>query len=110
MSAEQVAVAFVVLSAPPLTLFPFIYAWVARGIWWRYPAGRALMVSTTSLAALVDIFLAYQVWGDEYPFRDEVRLLVFGGIFLGAWLKFGALIYESRKGRRRQKLTPPTAE
>lgn len=103
MSADLIALLLVIGMAPPLTLFPFVYGWVARGIWWRNPAGRAIMISTTSLGALVDLTLLYQVFGNEYPGRDIVRLVVFGGVFAGAWLKFGALVHESRKGRARRR-------
>lgn len=100
MSADTLALLLIISAAPPLTLFPLIYAWVARGVWWRNPAGRALMVSTTGLAALVDITLIYAAFGSDYPYRDAVRLTVYAWIASGAWLKFGALVYESRRGRR----------
>lgn len=100
MNADLLAAFLVTAAAPPLTLFPFFYAWIARGVWWRASAGRALMVSTTGLALLVDISLAYQVFGDDYPYRDVVRNTVYALIAAGAWLKFGSLIYEWRKGRR----------
>lgn len=99
MSAEVVILFLVAACAPPLTLFPFIYAWVARGAWWTVPAGRAIMISTTSLAALVDLTLARRALGD-YPYREEILAVVMVGICAGAWLKFGALIHDSYKGRR----------
>lgn len=100
MSADTVALLLIIAAAPPLTLFVPYYAWVARGVWWRNPAGRALMVSTSGLALLVDISLLYAVFGDEYPYRDAVRLTVYAWITAGSWLKFGALVYESRHRRR----------
>lgn len=100
MSADTVALLLILAAAPPLTLFVPYYAWVARGVWYRNPAGRALMVSTSGLALLVDISLLYAVFGDDYPHRDVVRLTVYCWIVVGAWLKFGALVYESRRGHR----------
>lgn len=100
MSADTVSLLLIVVAAPPLTMFVPYYAWVARGLWWRNPAGRALMVSTSGLALLVDISLLYAVFGDDYPLRDVVRLTVYAWIALGSWLKFGALVYESRHRRR----------
>ena len=91
----------------PLTLFPVVFAIGARKSWWRTPAGRALMVSTTSLAAVLYVTLARRVFGD-YPYREAVLLAVFSGVFLGAWLKLGALVYElsrGRSGHRRRSLT-----
>jgi hypothetical protein len=95
VSADVAAVLLVVAAAPAATVFPFLYAWVARGVWWRTPTGRALMVSSTALALLIDISLAYQAFGDDYALRDLVRLSVFGLIAVGAWLKLGALVYET---------------
>lgn len=97
MSADAAALILTALAAPPLTLFVPYYAWVARRSWWRNPAGRALMVSTSGLALLVDISLLYLVFGDDYPYRDAVRIAVYLWIVVGAWLKFGALVYESRR-------------
>lgn len=101
MNADNLAMALVVSSALPLNCFPFALAWFSRGVWFRTSAGLALMVSTTGLAALVDITILYKVFGDDYPYRDLVRNTVYAWIALGAWLKFGALLYESRKSRQR---------
>lgn len=97
MSADHAALVLTALAAPPLTLFPFCFAWWARGVWYRTLVGVALMVSTTGLGLLVDISLLYMVFGDDYPYRDVVRLVVYTLIVAGAWLKFGALVYESRQ-------------
>lgn len=100
MSAETLAVTLIMVSAFPLNAFPICLAYLSRGVWWRTSAGLALMVSTTGLAALVDITIAYKFLGDDYPYRDLVRNTVYAWIALGAWLKFGALLYESWRGRR----------
>lgn len=100
MNADTAATVLVIAAAPAATLFPFVYAWVARGIWWRTPTGRALMASSTGLALLIDISLVYKAFGDDYALRDAVRLSVYALIALGAWLKFGALLYEWSKSRR----------
>lgn len=99
MTADDAAVALIIAAAPAATLFPILYAWVARGIWWRIPTGRALMASSTGLALLIDISLAYKMFGDDYALRDVVRLSVYALIVLGAWLKLGALLYEWANGR-----------
>lgn len=96
MNADTLAVLLVVMAAPAATAFPFAYAWIARGVWWRTPTGRALMTSSTALALLIDISLAYKAFGDDYALRDAVRLTVYGLVVLGAWLKLGALLYEAR--------------
>lgn len=100
MNADALAVALIIAAAPPATLFPFVYAWVARGVWWHNPTGRALMASSVGLALLIDIALAYKAFGDDYALRDAVRIAVYALIALGAWLKFGALLYEWANSRR----------
>lgn len=99
MSAETAAVALIIIAAPAATLFPFVYGWVARGVWWHNPTGRALMASSVGLALLIDIALIYKAFGDDYALRDAVRLSVYALIALGAWLKLGALLYEWAKSR-----------
>lgn len=100
MSADHVAILLVLIAAPAATAFPFAYGWISRDVWWRTPAGRAIMTSSVGLALLIDISLAYQAFGDNYPGREVVRLTVFALIAAGAWLNLGALIYEHRKQRR----------
>jgi hypothetical protein len=95
---ETAFLVLVVGTVIPLTLFPIVFAVGARRTWWRTPAGRALMVSTTSLAAVLYVTLARRVFGD-YPHREVVLLCVFAGVFIGAWLKLGALVYELGRGR-----------
>ena len=101
MTADKFALLLIIAAAPAATAFPFAYAWIARGVWWREPIGRALMTSSTALALLIDISLAYKAFGDDYYLRDAVRLSVFALIATGAWLKLGALFYEWRHGNPR---------
>lgn len=106
MSVDTAALLLIVVAAPPLTMFVPYYAWVARGVWYRNLTSFALMVSTSGLMMLVDISLLYAVLGDDYPWRNVVRLTVYTWIAVGAWLKFCALAWESRHKRRglRQKV------
>lgn len=99
---ETAFLILVIATTVPLTLFPIVFAGGARKTWWRTPAGRALMVSTTSLAAVLYVTLARQVFGD-YPYRQEILMGVFSGVCLGAWLKLGALVYELCRGRRSRR-------
>lgn len=103
---ELVAVALLFVAAVPATVFPFAYAWIARGVWWRVPSGRALIVSTVALAMLLD----YEVVEMVVEFDDRASLYVvvatLGLIAAGAWLMLGALAYEYR--RQGRSSTPPT--
>ena len=95
MTADTAALWLIIAAAPPATLFPFCFAYISRGVWWRNPAGRALMTSSTGLALLIDISLAYQWLGDDYFLRDAVRLTVFAIIAAGAYQKLYALLRAS---------------
>lgn len=87
------------LAAPPALAFPLAYAMVSRNVWWRTATGRALMASSSALAVLIGISLAFVMFGD-YELRGEVRLGAFALVALGAWLKFGALVHEAWRGGR----------
>lgn len=95
MNADHLAVLFILVAAPAATAFPFCFAWISRGVWYRNPAGRALMTSSVALALLIDISLLYQWLGDDYALRDVVRLTVYALIAAGAWQKLYALLRES---------------
>lgn len=84
MTADVWAVVLVAAIAPAATVFPFWYGLVAP--WYRSWIGFALMTSTTGLALLVDISLAYQWLGDDYALRDSVRLTVYSIVCAGSWL------------------------
>lgn len=96
MSADDAAVLLIVATAVPITLFSIGYTFTARG-WWREWVGRALFTSAWGLALLVDISLLYNWLGDNYPWRDEVRLTVYSIICVGAWFKLIALVVEKRR-------------
>lgn len=103
---EHLGLVFIVLGAIPATAFPFAYAYVARGIWWREPSGRALIVSSTALALLLDLSLLFRVVTLPPYASLVVVLVVVALIAAGAWLKLGALLHEWRQGRRSVPPTP----
>lgn len=97
-NADIAAVVLVAATAPAATLFAIIYGFTTP--WWRTAIGRALLVSSTALALLVDISLLYKVFGDNYVLRDAVRLTVYALVCAGAWLKLAALVVEKVRARR----------
>jgi hypothetical protein len=98
MTADTAAIIIVALIAPPITLFALGYTFFSP--WYRSMPGWALWQSSTGLALLVDISLAYQWLGDDYFLRDVVRLSVYTWICVGAWLKLIAFAREKwRKWR-----------
>lgn len=100
-TGDQAVEFLIYATAPPATLFALIYGFTTP--WYRTMIGRALLTSSTALALLVDVSLLFQWLGPEYLGRAYVRLIVFGLVCLGAWLKFSALIgqkWDARKERR----------
>lgn len=91
-TADIIAVGILLATAPAITLFSIIYGLTSP--WYRTLIGRALFVSSSGLAMLVDISLVYQWLGDNYALRDVVRISVFSYICLGAWLKLTAVVSE----------------
>ena len=83
----------VFIAAVPATLFPIVY--------WRRPwrasfLGRALMTKATGLALLIDTTLLYVWLGDDYPYRQLVRALVYTLITVGIIMQFTALCIAPR--------------
>jgi hypothetical protein len=96
--ADVVALVLVIAMAPFATLFALAY--MLTRPWWTTAIGRAILVSSLSLALLIDISLLYQWLGDDYYFRDAVRLTVFQLILGGILYKCRALFLPN-VGRRR---------
>lgn len=92
--ADVAAVVIVVAAAPFATLFAFAY--MLTRPWWTTAIGRAMLVSSLSLALLIDISLLYQWLGDNYALRDAVRLTVFTLILAGVVFKCWALFAPAR--------------
>lgn len=87
MSAiDIIAVLIVVGAAPAATLHPILY--VLREFDGRSLLGWGLLTYLLGMGSLIDISLAYQFFGDDYPGRDFVRLAVYALIFVGSWLLF----------------------
>lgn len=95
MSADEAAILLIVVGAIAQTTFVLFYSFTSP--WWRTLVGRALWTKATGLALLMDISIAYHFLGDEYAWRDVVRLSVYGFIVLGAWLQLWAFVHEKRQ-------------
>jgi hypothetical protein len=84
----------------PATLGAFLY--VTSGPWWRGNVGRALAVAWTSIAVLICWIAAFIVFGDDFPYRKQVRDAVFTGVFIGMTYKFvvvAAIRWANRRSR-----------
>lgn len=85
---DWVAIALIFVAAPPATMFPIVYAFRP---WRRTLIGRALMTKAVGLALLIDISIIYQVLGDDYPYRNVVRVAVYALVVTGIWVQFIAM-------------------
>ncbi|MCT2279314.1 putative phage holin [Micromonospora chalcea] len=59
--------------------FVVTYHWLTGGDWRRNPGGRHLMEFTANLGLLLGLIVLARFWPD-YPGRDALTLLVFGGL------------------------------
>lgn len=89
MSVETIGNALLVVTVIPANLGPILY--FLSGPWYSSPIGRALMIAWTSIGLLIDLALAFTIWGD-YPGREVARLVVFAFLSVGLWYKLLALI------------------
>ena len=102
MSAELVAILLIISIAPAQNAFVIVYAFWSP--WWASWLGRAIFSGSLGLALLVDLSLAYQLLGDDYPGRDAVRLTVYSLIAAGSWMSLIVLLASKRRNPRRRIL------
>lgn len=97
MNTERVSFVMLLAAAPAVTVFPLVYGLTLP--WFRSLIGRGLMVTSLGLGGLIDISLAYRIFGSDYQARDPLRLLVFGFITVGMWMLLLALLRGQLKQR-----------
>lgn len=85
---DIISVVIVCLAAIPANLFPLVYS---RRPWNKSFIGRALMVKATGIALLIDVTVAFYLFGD-YSYRNLIRVLVFSVVFVGITLQFLSLL------------------
>ena len=65
----------------------FIIFYAARSTWWSTRPGQALMSSKVTIAVVIWLSLATALFGQDWPGRYWVRVLIFGGIAISqTWL------------------------
>jgi hypothetical protein len=97
MTADDIRFALVAFAVLPATGFTLVYG--LRSPWYRSLLGRALFTHALGMALLIDISVAYKMFGDDYPGRDVVSISVYAVIIAGTWAQFIALLRERRHGR-----------
>lgn len=109
MSSDPIVFWIFLACIPPANLFPLIYLFRP---WRTTPQGRALMLKAWGNLILIDLIVATLVFGEDYPFRDVLRVIGFGTFAGGLWYLFltlmrapGAGTYPPRSWfRRRQRV------
>lgn len=89
---DAMALWIVRLGALPLTLFVLLYGLTVR--WWEFWIGRALMVSSTGTAALIDLALLNREIGRSYALAEPLLLAVLVFMSAGGVLKLIALLVD----------------
>lgn len=96
---NAIAIGLVFGMVIPATAYPILYG--LRTQWYKSAVGRALFIQSVGFMLLIDISSLYQIFGDNYPGRDQVKLLVFLIILGGLWyvlLAFIRIQFWSRPG------------
>lgn len=78
------------IAAPPATLFPILYA--AWFPFWKNTLGRALMTKAVGVALLMDLAVAYFLFGDDYALREAARVMTYGLIAAGLWWQLWSIV------------------
>lgn len=91
---DAVLVVFVLVSAVMANAFALFYLYRP---WRSTPQGRALMVKSWGNVIVLDMALAFALFGD-YPGRMWIRLLGFGFFMVGiSWLTLSLLFSPGAK-------------
>jgi hypothetical protein len=90
VTSQGVVEFLILLSVIPAILGPLLYGF--SGPWWESLTGIGLMIGWSGLGLLVVWAAAFVLWGDDFPYRDAIRLVVFALISAGLWVKLIALV------------------
>lgn len=92
VAAEPLEIWIVRLGAPATSLFVILYGTTVR--WWEFWIGRALMVSSTGMAAFCDLALANRSYKIPLWLLEPLIITVFCFISVGGILKLIALLVD----------------
>jgi hypothetical protein len=91
-------VRLVYAAAVPQTLFVLGYG--TRSRWWASLIGRALFTKALALAMLLDLSVFADIFGYDYPHREQITLVILILIFAGSAMQLLAWIKQRRRARR----------
>lgn len=79
--ADHLIYWLLIAAAPAVNLYPLVYVFRP---WRSTPQGRALMLKAFGNMVVIDVILAYSLFGD-YPFRDPIRVTGFAVFVTAVW-------------------------
>lgn len=98
-TTDSVNVVLLMIGYPATFIFVVVYGLTQP--WWRSWWGWALMVSQTSLSALLGVNLAYRLWSWDLLAREGwLRVAVYVFITCGAWITLGAFLNTFTRWKR----------
>jgi len=89
------------------TFVLILTAWLAAAVffvrfaltnWYRRTAGRLTMAFIVAIFALMTLVVVTQFFGREFPGRDVVRFVIYGGINILLWRGVWVMFRDQRKG------------
>lgn len=92
LTADRTMIVLTCLAAVAVNLYVIIYFFRP---WYTTPAGRALMVKAVGNFIIIDMSLAYALFG-EYPGRDIVRVVGMTTFTTGMWYLLVVLLKTPR--------------
>ena len=98
---EKVAPFIVLAMAPAVTVFPVLYLTFYR--WYKNPVGRALMTKAVGFALLIDVALWFEFVGDDTPYREAIKVLIYLLILFGLWYQLVVFIRIKLDARREER-------
>jgi hypothetical protein len=90
LNVDTWADAMILASVPPATLGAILY--LTTGPWWLNHVGRSLATAWSSIAILTLWIAAFVVFGNNFPYRDVLRDIVFTALFIGLTYKFVVIV------------------
>lgn len=90
----EVALKAIWVGAIAYTAFLLTYVWWARSVWWRVPAGGALVVSSLASTLLLTLSLVFRYVEVDPLTAAIITVIVVGLVALGGILKLGAIVWE----------------
>lgn len=99
MRTDSVNLVLLLIATPPATAFVLTYGLLLP--WFRSWTGWALFTSSTGLALLLNANLWFRLYMWPLLAREGwLRVVVYAGIAVGAWLMYGALTVTLLRARR----------